>query len=170
VRALLSVANREGIAAFARELVELGVEIYATDGTREHLATEGVEVGAVVGLDVDEGVADADAGIFKSLVGDRVAGEEAGRLECSHQLVGARAVGEGELDLVADLGATDEQGLTGTGRSLAALPLPPRIGRLLVEAARLGCLDRAAIAAAIASWSWPSHSWTCQPAQAKRTM
>jgi len=47
VRALLSVANREGIAAFARELVELGVEIYATDGTREHLATEGVEVGAV---------------------------------------------------------------------------------------------------------------------------
>jgi phosphoribosylaminoimidazolecarboxamide formyltransferase/IMP cyclohydrolase len=47
VRALLSVANRAGIAAFARQLLDLGVEIYATDGTREHLAADGVEVGAV---------------------------------------------------------------------------------------------------------------------------
>lgn len=51
--------------------------------------------------------------------------------------------------LLADLDATDESGLTKTGRLLAALPLPPRIGRLLVEAARLGCIERAAIAAAI---------------------
>jgi ATP-dependent helicase HrpB len=51
--------------------------------------------------------------------------------------------------LLADLGATDPRGLTRTGRTLAALPLPPRIGRLLVEAARLGCLERAALAAAI---------------------
>jgi ATP-dependent helicase HrpB len=50
--------------------------------------------------------------------------------------------------LLADLGATNEQGLTNTGRVLAALPLPPRIGRLLVEATRHGCLERAAIAAA----------------------
>jgi len=47
VRALLSVADRSGIAAFARELLDLGVEIYATDGTREHLAADGLEVGAV---------------------------------------------------------------------------------------------------------------------------
>jgi phosphoribosylaminoimidazolecarboxamide formyltransferase / IMP cyclohydrolase len=44
VRALLSVANRDGISAFARELVGLGVEIYATDGTREHLAADGIDV------------------------------------------------------------------------------------------------------------------------------
>ena len=47
MRALLSVADREGISGFARELRELGVEIYATDGTREHLAAEGVEVASV---------------------------------------------------------------------------------------------------------------------------
>ncbi|HET9062662.1 MAG TPA: helicase-related protein, partial [Candidatus Binatia bacterium] len=51
--------------------------------------------------------------------------------------------------MLADLGATDEQGLTATGRVLAALPLPLRVGRLLVEAARSGCLERAALAAAI---------------------
>ena len=44
VRALLSVANRDGISAFARDLLALGVEIFATDGTREHLAADGVEV------------------------------------------------------------------------------------------------------------------------------
>jgi phosphoribosylaminoimidazolecarboxamide formyltransferase/IMP cyclohydrolase len=47
LRALLSVANREGITGFARELLDLGVDIYATDGTREHLAGEGVKVGSV---------------------------------------------------------------------------------------------------------------------------
>ena len=47
VRALLSVANREGISGLARDLVALGVEIYATDGTREHLAGDGVEVASV---------------------------------------------------------------------------------------------------------------------------
>ena len=50
MRALLSVANRTGIAAFARDLRELGVEIVATDGTREHLASEGVDVGSVSDL------------------------------------------------------------------------------------------------------------------------
>ena len=37
VRALLSVANRDGIADLARDLSALGVELYATDGTREAL-------------------------------------------------------------------------------------------------------------------------------------
>jgi phosphoribosylaminoimidazolecarboxamide formyltransferase/IMP cyclohydrolase len=50
VRALLSVANREGIAAFARDLQGLEVEIVATDGTREFLAAEGIEVGSVSAL------------------------------------------------------------------------------------------------------------------------
>jgi len=47
VRALLSVANRDGISTLARDLIELGVEVFATDGTREHLASDGVRVGSV---------------------------------------------------------------------------------------------------------------------------
>ncbi len=50
VRALLSVADREGIVAFARDLQSLGVEIVATDGTREHLAAAGIEVESVSAL------------------------------------------------------------------------------------------------------------------------
>ena len=47
MRALLSVADRSGIAAFARDLQALDVEMFATDGTREFLAGEGVNVGSV---------------------------------------------------------------------------------------------------------------------------
>src|SRR4029079_1656377 len=50
VRALLSVANRDGISTLARDLLALDVEVYATDGTREHLASDGVEVNAVSDL------------------------------------------------------------------------------------------------------------------------
>ena len=50
VRALLSVADRAGIASLARRLQGLGVEIVATDGTREALAADGVEVGSVSDL------------------------------------------------------------------------------------------------------------------------
>ncbi len=47
MRALLSVANRDGISAFARDLQALGVELFATDGTRDHLAADGVEASSV---------------------------------------------------------------------------------------------------------------------------
>ncbi len=50
MRALLSVANRDGVAALARDLRGLDVEIVATDGTREYLASEGVEVGSISDL------------------------------------------------------------------------------------------------------------------------
>ncbi len=50
MRALLSVANRQGLAVFARDLLGLGAEVYATDGTREHLAADGVEVASVADL------------------------------------------------------------------------------------------------------------------------
>jgi phosphoribosylaminoimidazolecarboxamide formyltransferase/IMP cyclohydrolase len=50
VRALLSVANRDGISVFARDLLALGVEIYATDGTRDHLAADGIKVASVSDL------------------------------------------------------------------------------------------------------------------------
>lgn len=50
VRALLSVANRDGIVPFARALLDLDVEIFATDGTRDFLASERVDVRSVAEL------------------------------------------------------------------------------------------------------------------------
>ena len=50
MRALLSVANRQGLAGLARDLLALGVEVYATDGTREHLAADGIDVLPVAAL------------------------------------------------------------------------------------------------------------------------
>src|SRR4029079_10365798 len=50
VRALLSVATRDGITVFARGLQALDIELFATDGTREHLAQDGVEVRPVAEL------------------------------------------------------------------------------------------------------------------------
>ena len=47
MRAILSVSDREGIVELAKGLTEAGVECYATDGTRAHLAEAGVEVKAV---------------------------------------------------------------------------------------------------------------------------
>ncbi|HEX3265666.1 MAG TPA: bifunctional phosphoribosylaminoimidazolecarboxamide formyltransferase/IMP cyclohydrolase, partial [Candidatus Limnocylindrales bacterium] len=47
MRALLSVATRDGISAFARGLQSLDIELFATDGTREHLAQDGIDVKAV---------------------------------------------------------------------------------------------------------------------------
>ncbi len=47
MRAVLSVADRDGLDALARDLLDFGVEIFATDGTREHLAAEGIDVGSV---------------------------------------------------------------------------------------------------------------------------
>jgi ATP-dependent helicase HrpB len=41
--------------------------------------------------------------------------------------------------------------LTPLGRRLARLPAEPRVGRLLIEAEHLGCLDQAALAAALLS-------------------
>ncbi len=52
----------------------------------------------------------------------------------------SRAIKDG-VQLLAELGAVDEQNrLTRTGRALAQLPIDPRMGRMIVEASRLGCL------------------------------
>ncbi len=50
MRALLSVAVRDGVSTLARDLHGLGVEIFATDGTRDFLAGEGIEVASVSAL------------------------------------------------------------------------------------------------------------------------
>jgi ATP-dependent helicase HrpA len=55
----------------------------------------------------------------------------------------ARSVADG-VALLTELGALDtgaaERRLTAVGRALAALPVDPRLGRMLVEADRTGCL------------------------------
>ncbi len=59
-----------------------------------------------------------------------------------------RAVADG-LALLEELGALDEKGaLTPTGRSLAALPLDPRIARMVVEGDRRGVLEEVLVIAA----------------------
>ena len=50
MRALLSVADRRGIGDLARGLLELGVEVFATDGTREALEADGLEVAPIADL------------------------------------------------------------------------------------------------------------------------
>lgn len=55
------------------------------------------------------------------------------------------------LRLLRRLDAVNAQGITPLGQRLADLPLAPRLGRLLIEAERLGCLDEAALVAAMLS-------------------
>jgi phosphoribosylaminoimidazolecarboxamide formyltransferase/IMP cyclohydrolase len=43
-RALISVSDKLGLAGFARGLVDAGVEIFSTGGTRKHLESEGIPV------------------------------------------------------------------------------------------------------------------------------
>lgn len=43
-RAIISVSDKLGLAGFARGLVDAGVEIFSTGGTRKHLESEGIAV------------------------------------------------------------------------------------------------------------------------------
>jgi phosphoribosylaminoimidazolecarboxamide formyltransferase/IMP cyclohydrolase len=97
VRALLSVANREGIGPFARDLLSLGVEVFATEGTREFLAGEGVEVRSVSKLTGTEPIA---GGQVKTLHPAIYAGILA-RRDRPDQLAELDEQGIGLIDLVA---------------------------------------------------------------------
>jgi ATP-dependent RNA helicase HrpA len=61
-----------------------------------------------------------------------------------------RAVGDG-LALLHELGALDGGALTPIGRALSTLPVDPRLGRMLVEADRTGCLREVLVIAAALS-------------------
>ena len=62
-----------------------------------------------------------------------------------------RAVNDG-IALLQELGALDERrALTPVGRALARLPVDPRLGRMLVEADRTGCLREVLVIAAALS-------------------
>ncbi len=63
----------------------------------------------------------------------------------------APAALERALELLADLGALDARGPTELGRAMAALPVHPRLARLLIAGRRQGELERAALAAALMS-------------------
>jgi len=58
---------------------------------------------------------------------------------------------EHAVKLLRLLGAIDASGVTALGKTLVRFPVSPRIGRLLVEAHRLGQPDRAALMAAMLS-------------------
>jgi phosphoribosylaminoimidazolecarboxamide formyltransferase/IMP cyclohydrolase len=83
---LLSVANREGIVPFARDLLALGVEVVATDGTRQALAAEGVVVRAVADLTGTEPIAGAQVktlhpAIYAGILARRDRADELAELE-----------------------------------------------------------------------------------------
>ncbi|GAC1385955.1 MAG: ATP-dependent RNA helicase HrpA [Marmoricola sp.] len=65
-----------------------------------------------------------------------------------------RSVRDG-VSLLAELGALREGRLTGVGRRLARLPVDPRLGRMLVEADRLGCLREVIVIVAALSGQDP---------------
>jgi ATP-dependent helicase HrpA len=62
----------------------------------------------------------------------------------------ARAVNDG-LALLHELGALDGTALSPIGRALSTLPVDPRLGRMLVEADRTGCLREVLVIAAALS-------------------
>ena len=96
VRALLSVADRQGLTALARDLLDLGVEVHATDGTREYLATEGVEVRPVT--DLTGGAPDV-GGLVKTFHAPIYAGILA-RRDLPDQDAALKAAGIEGIDLV----------------------------------------------------------------------
>ena len=97
MRALLSVANREGIVPFARDLIALGVDVIATDGTREALAAEGIVVRPISDLTGSEAIA---GGQVKTLHPAVYAGILA-RRDKPEQLAELEAQQIGLIDIVA---------------------------------------------------------------------
>src|SRR4026209_273728 len=96
LRALWSVATRDGITAFARGLQGLGVELYASDGTREHLAQDGVEAQPVAAL---PGLAKFLGGKVETFHPSVYAGIRA-RRDMPEQLAELETQGIGLIDLV----------------------------------------------------------------------
>ncbi len=73
--------------------------------------------------------------------------------------------------LLRQLGAIDDRGVTALGRTMARLPVHPRLGRLLVEGQRLGRAREAALLAALLSERdpFPRASRGAGPRRASRS-
>ncbi len=147
MRALLSVADRDGISIFARELRDLGVDIFATDGTREHLAADGVEVASVSELTQ-----------VPPLVG--------GQVKTFHPAVYAGILAR--RDVPSQLAELEEQGIGPIDIVVVNVtPFAPEVGRRLVgidEAIELIDVGGAALlgaaarnAAGVAAVAKPAH-------------
>src|SRR5215218_6135304 len=73
------------------------------------------------------------------------------------------------LTLLQELGALDERSrLTPLGRRLAQLPVDPRMGRMVLEADRLGCAEEVIVIAAALSIQDPRERPADKPAQAHK--
>ena len=70
------------------------------------------------------------------------------------------------VQLLEELGALDRGRLTKVGRKLVALPVDPRLGRMVVEADRRGCLREVLVIAAALSLQDPRERPAEQRAQA----
>ena len=75
----------------------------------------------------------------------------------------ARNIGDG-LTLLAELGALADGRITGLGRKLARLPVDPRLGRMVLEADRNGCVREVLVIAAALSIQDPRE----RPADAQQ--
>lgn len=77
---------------------------------------------------------------------------------------------ERALALLEQLEAVRDRRVTTLGRHLAAMPVHPRLGRLLLEGRRLGCLPEAALAAALLTERdpFPHQTATDTPQEAGR--
>ena len=133
MRALLSVANREGIVSFARDLLALDIEVIATEGTRETLSAAGVDVRPVSEMTGSEPLA---GGQVKTLHPAIYAGILA-RRDRPEQLTELEAQGIGLIDIVA----------------VNVSPFAPQVGARLVpidEATEMIDIGGAALLAAAA--------------------
>jgi phosphoribosylaminoimidazolecarboxamide formyltransferase/IMP cyclohydrolase len=162
VRALLSVANRTGIADLARELSALQVELFATDGTRAALAEQGVETRPVSELTGSDPIAGGQvktfhANVYAGILARRQVPDELAELaERGIGLidlvvvnvkpfapeVGARSVPLDEAIEMIDVGGTAL--ITAAARnyaSVAAVSNPARYPQLVSELREMGALS-----------------------------
>ena len=159
MRALLSVANRDGVATLARDLRGLDVEIVATDGTREYLAGEGVEVGSISDLTqvpplVGGQVKTFHPAVYAGILARRDVPEQLAELEAQGiglidivvvnvkpfaPEVGARLVGLEEAIEMIDVGGAALLGAAARNAAgVAAVADPAHYATVVEEVRRLG--------------------------------
>jgi phosphoribosylaminoimidazolecarboxamide formyltransferase/IMP cyclohydrolase len=162
LRALLSVADRDGIAAFARDLAALGVELVATDGTREFLAQEGVTVDSVADMTtvpplVGGQVKTFHPSIYAGILARRDIPEQMAELE-AHGIgaidlvvvnvkpfapaVGAKLVGIDEaIDMIDVGGAALLSAAARNASGVSAIPDPTHYAAVLEDLGQLGSVS-----------------------------
>jgi len=162
LRALLSVANRDEITGLARDLLDLGVEIFATDGTREHLAGEGVQVGSVTELThvpplVGGQVKTFHPAVYAGILARRDVAEQLDELEANEiglidivvvnvapfaPAVGARLVGIDEAIEMIDVGGAALLGAAARNAAgVAAVSSPAHYAQLVAEIRERGLVS-----------------------------